>query len=101
MKPLRTTRGADPASELHAALDVLSRAELERAWKVAEKATRSLRNGNLALRAECAAYLLAQILAEISNTTKRPEDLSDVAAAVEGLSLYVSGRMITIVTEAV
>ena len=56
-------------------------------------------DGNIAMRAEAAAYLLAHILAEIGTTTTRPDDLADVAGAVEGLSTYVVGRMIAIVSD--
>jgi hypothetical protein len=89
---------ADPAAVLADALDVLSRSEIERAWTAAEAVHKAL-GGNIALRAEVAAYLLAQILAEIGNTSNRT-DLADVAAALEALSVYLNGRMVTIVTEA-
>jgi hypothetical protein len=88
----------DPAAALRDALDVLSRAEVERARAVAEAATQALGNSSIALRAEAASYLLAMILAEIGNATKR-DDLSDVLPTVEGLAMYVVGRMTTILTE--
>ena len=88
----------DPINELRTSLDVLSRSEIEQAWSAAEAVNKAL-DGNLAQRAEAAAYLLAHILADIGNTTTRPDDLADVAGAVEGLSMYVTGRMITIVSD--
>lgn len=89
----------EPAEALRDALDVLSRAEVEKAWAAAEVTIKSLGSTSIALRAEIAAYLLAMILAEIGNATTRPDDLSDVAAAVESLSLYVTGRMAVIVVD--
>ena len=90
---------ADPAEALRDALQVLSRAEVEKAWAAAEAVTQALGNGSIALRAEAASYLLAMIVAEIGNTSKR-DDLTDVLPAVESLSLYVTGRMAVIVAEA-
>lgn len=91
------TRPIDTIAELRRALDVLSRAETERAWQVADAAVASL-GTNVALRAEAAAYLLATILGELSTTTKRA-DLSDVLPGVEALAMYVVGRMATITIE--
>jgi hypothetical protein len=88
----------DPVAELRAALDLLSRAEVERAWAVADAATKSLGSGNLALKAEVAAALLALILAEMGSTSKR-SDLADVLPAVDGLATYVFTRLPIIVTE--
>lgn len=93
-----TKRKIDPAAALGDALNVLSRTDVERAWSASEAVNKAL-GGNIAQRAEAAAYLLAHILADIGSATKRHDDLADVAAAVEGLSVYVSGRMIAIVTE--
>jgi hypothetical protein len=88
----------DPTSSLQDALTVLSRAELEAAWAVAETANKALGSTSVALRAEVASYLLATILDDLGRTSTRP-DLSDVMAAVETLALYVCGRMPAIVRE--
>jgi hypothetical protein len=88
----------DPATALNTALNVLSRAEIERAWSAVETVNQAL-GGNIALKAEAAACLLAQILAEIGTRSQRA-DLSDVTEAVQGLSTYVSGRMVQIVIAA-
>jgi hypothetical protein len=90
---------ADPVALLQDPLNVLSRAETERAWTVGDAATRALGNANIALRAEVAAHMLATILDDIGKTTRRPDSLSDVLPAVESLALYVCGRMATIVSE--
>jgi hypothetical protein len=55
-----------PVGALRDALDVLSRTEIETAWRAGDAAAQSLGSGNLALRAEVAAYLLASILAKIA-----------------------------------
>ena len=89
----------DPIAELSRSLDVLSRAEIEQAWSAAETVNKAL-GGNMAMRAEAAACLLAHVLAEIGATTTRPDDLTDVAAAVEAVSTYVATRMIVIVSDA-
>ena len=89
----------DPASTLEDALSVLSRAEVEAAWAVAETANKALGSTSIALRAEVASYLLATILDDIGRTTTRADDLSDVMATVETLALYVCGRMPVIVRE--
>jgi hypothetical protein len=89
----------DPTSALEDALTVLSRVEVEAAWAVAETANKALGSTSIALRAEVAAYLLSTILDDLGRTTTRPDDLSDVMAAVETLALYVCGRMPVIVRE--
>jgi hypothetical protein len=89
----------DPTGALRGALQVLSRTEVEAAWRAGDAATKAL-GPNLALRAELAAYVMARILDDIGSTTTRPDDLSDVTGAVEALAMYVCGRMTTIVSEA-
>ena len=54
--------------------------------------------GNIAQRAELAAYVLATVLNDIGVRSER-DDLADVAPAVEALSTYLAGRMITIVSD--
>jgi hypothetical protein len=93
-----TVMRLDPAASLRSGLSALSRSDIERAWSVADVARKSL-GGNIVQRAEVAAYLLAQILAEIGNVTDRPDDLADAAAAVDSLSCYLNGRMAQIVIE--
>jgi hypothetical protein len=94
-----TKQQLDPAVALQDALTVLSRAEVEAAWAVAETANKALGSTSVALRAEVAAYLLSTILDDLGRATTRPDDLSDVMAAVETLALYVCGRMPVIVRE--
>jgi hypothetical protein len=88
----------DPVNELRASLDVLSRAEIEQAWSAADAVNKAL-GGNVAQRAEVAARLLAVILHELGGTTKRQDHLSDILPAVDALSTYVIGRMVTIVSD--
>ena len=88
----------DPIAELRTSLDVLSRAEIEQAWSAASIASEALGTGNLAARAEAAAFLLASILNDIGVRSER-DDLADVAPAVAALSTYLAGRMITIVSD--
>ena len=88
----------DPIDELRTSLDVLSRSEIEKAWAAAAGASKALGTGNIAARTEMAAFLLATVLNEIGATTKRP-DLADVLPAVEALSTYLVGRMVTIVSD--
>jgi hypothetical protein len=92
------SKPTDPAAALEDALTVLSRAEIEAAWSVAETANKALGSTSIALRAEVASYLLASILDDIGRTSTRA-DLSDVIGAVEPLALYVVGRMPVIVRE--
>jgi hypothetical protein len=87
----------DPVSALRDALDVLSRAEIETAWRVGGEATKVL-GANVAIRAELAAYVMARILDDIGRTSKR-DDLADVAAAVESFAVYLAGRVTVLVTE--
>jgi hypothetical protein len=95
--PTKAAQRLDPAALLRNGHYVLSRSDIEGAWAAAAAAHSAVR-GNVAQCAEVAAYLLAQILAEIGNTANRP-DLVDVAEAVDSLSLYLHSRMVQIVTE--
>ena len=67
-------------------------------WSAAATASKALGTGNIAARTEMAAFLLATVLNEIGATTKRP-DLADVLPAVDALSTYLVGRMVTIVSD--
>jgi hypothetical protein len=87
----------DPIAELRAALDILSPAEIDKARHAAQTACNWLA-GSRAMQAEMAATMLALILAEMGSTAKR-SDLADMLPAIEGLAMYVIGRMPVIVRE--
>jgi hypothetical protein len=70
----------DPVAALRDALQVLSRAEIEKTWAAGEAANKAL--GNPALRAELAAYVLATILADLGRTSERPDDLAEAGTSV-------------------
>jgi hypothetical protein len=87
----------DPIAELRAALDVLSPAEIDRARHAARTACNWLA-GSRAMQAEMAATVLALILNDMGTMAERA-DLADVLPAIEGLAMYVVGRMPVIVRE--
>lgn len=89
---------SDFGSELRAALDVLSRSEIERAWAAADAATKALDSSSYVLRAEVAARILASILTEVSAKTTSAGDLAAALPAIEGLGMYAIMRTAAIAT---
>jgi len=94
-----STKQLDAVAALRKALSVLSRAEIERAWAIAEAANEQVKHGSAALRAEVAAHLLASVLTELASTTTQPDDLGDILPVGEALLIYLLGRVAVIVAE--